>query len=106
MFEALLYVVEWIASGIYNFVVELWSWFTIVVTSFIISMTIFFGNLAWDIASAIITNLGIDTAINSAWASLDSDIAGLLAAIKFPEAVMNLVTALITRWTMKFVPFV
>jgi hypothetical protein len=106
MLEALMFLADWVANGIYNFFVELWAWFVIVATSFIITVTMFFGNLAWDISSVIISNLGLDAAINSAWASLDSDIAGILAAIRIPEAVMNIITALITKWTMRFVPFV
>lgn len=61
---------------------------------------------AWGVASAVIAQLGISTAIDSAWNAIDSTTMSYLTFFKVPDAINVLVSARVTRMVLSFMKVV
>lgn len=59
---------------------------------------------AWNIANTLIANLGITSALNAAWSSFDSVTLSNLMFFKVPDAVNMILSALGTRFVLRFLP--
>lgn len=101
--ESFFVLMEFIGTGIYDFVVEVFAyaveWLAITKIQFLIFITQF----SWDIASNIIANLGLSAAINSSWSTLDSDLLGYLTFFRIPEAINILIQAYIAKFVMRMI---
>lgn len=60
---------------------------------------------SWGVAQQIITNLGISSYLNTAWASLNSQMLNMLTFIRVPDAVNMILSASVTKFVFKFLRF-
>lgn len=60
--------------------------------------------IAYEIASALITAVGISDAINSAWTNVPVTARAVLTYLKIPEAINMIISAVITRFVLGFMP--
>lgn len=95
---------DWITTGIYDFMVwvftaffEWWLLKLIVFKTWAIAF-------AWDVAKQVLVDLGFSDRLNAAWGGLSSGVGGFLAALSFPQALTILVTALVTRLALRLIP--
>lgn len=54
----------------------------------------------WGVAEAVIDQLNISGSLNSAWASIDSELMGYLTFFRIPEALNIILQARITRFIL------
>ena len=104
MFEFLVSLANWFSTGIYDFFVEWMAYFisSMVLLWFKLQLTGL--DFAWGLAQTVIQNLGISSAIASAWNSLPVDIVSTARFFKVPEAFNILISAGVTRLVMSFIP--
>ncbi len=60
--------------------------------------------IAYEIASALISTLGISDAINSAWSNIPVTARAVLAYLKIPESINMIISAVLTRFIMGLMP--
>lgn len=100
MLDAIFYIADWVSSGIYDFVVELFAWGLIKMEKAYWFMKLETLKFAWDIAKEILDDLNITAAINQAWGRLDSETLAWFSFFKIPEALNTLITAVVTRFVL------
>jgi hypothetical protein len=112
MFSILDAILEWLRSigeffseGIYQLIVDGFSYLIEILTLWSIQFTVWSSGFAWDIAKNIITDLGISDKLNQAWGIIPVDTVNILAFFGIPELISMLVTAIITSYVLKFIPF-
>lgn len=96
---------DWLFYGIYDFFVEAFAYLVEVLTIWMVKSAIVTTQFAWDVAEQIILDIGVTQALNSAWSTIPGDTASVLAFFAIPDVVNILLSALVTRWVLKFVPF-
>jgi len=99
------FFVKWFNETIYQFFVSAFAYLVEQMTLASIKFTIWSSQFAWDIAKTIINDLGVTDALNTAWSSLDGDIISILSFFQIPDVVNILLTAFVTSYTLKFIPF-
>ncbi len=86
--------------GLYDFadslLVQLGSWY--VIWSF--QMQLIAINFAWDVAKAVIENIGLSDLINQAWGNIDSSIMGYLVQFRIVDGLNVLLNAYVTRYVL------
>lgn len=60
--------------------------------------------IAYQISSSLITSIGISDAINAAWTNVPSSARAVLAYLKIPEAINMIISSVITRFVLSFMP--
>lgn len=60
--------------------------------------------IAYEIASALISAVGISDAINAAWTNVPVTARAVLTYLKIPEAINMIISAVITRFVLSFMP--
>ena len=60
---------------------------------------------AWDIAHAILEDVGVFSALSSAWSGLSADALAVLSFFGIPQALNILLNAALTRWVLRMVPW-
>ena len=60
--------------------------------------------IAYEIASALISAVGISDAINNAWSSVPTDARAVLTYLKIPEGINMIISAYITRFILGLMP--
>lgn len=60
--------------------------------------------IAYEIASALIAGVGISDAINAAWTNVPVTARAVLTYLKIPEAINMIISAVITRFVLSFMP--
>jgi len=98
-------IYEFITSGIYDFFVDSFALLVEYLTVSSIKFTIWSMSFAWDVSKSIIEDLGISDTLNNAWSTLPGDTVSILSFFGVPDMVNMLVTAIITSYTLKFIPF-
>ena len=104
MESAIGFIAEWLNSGTYGFVtdavayaIEAAVWAYLKFINWVIPF-------AWGIAKKIIEDLQISAVINAALSNFSLETIGLINFLKFPEAIMSLATAGMTKLVFKFIP--
>jgi len=99
------FFVKWFNETIYEFFVNAFAYLVEQMTLASIKFTIWSSQFAWDIAKNIIDDLGVTDALNSAWSTIPGDTVSILAFFQIPDVINILLTALVTSYTLKFIPF-
>ncbi|ROR99919.1 uncharacterized protein DUF2523 [Sinobacterium caligoides] len=55
---------------------------------------------AYEVAVAVLDNIGLSAMINSAWGGIDSKIMGIITAFRIPDAINVLLNAYVTRFIL------
>ncbi|HZX32365.1 MAG TPA: DUF2523 family protein [Rhodocyclaceae bacterium] len=104
MFEYLQQISDWLQNGIYG-------WFSEAVGYLIASLiTLWFKlqlqvlTFAWGVAKSILSNLGVNTLLQNAWNVLPGEVLAEMKFFKIPESINLLLTGVVTRMVLKFVP--
>ena len=97
-------IYDWLNSGSYTWYTEATAYAIQTATIAYLKFLAWVIPFAWGIAKAIIQDLGISQALQSAWGSLDSTVVQAATFFKIPEAVNNIITALVTRIAFRFIP--
>lgn len=95
-----------VTDGIYDF----WVWaasqlielFTLAALNFALWALPF----AWEVAKQIIVDLNLSAMIQAAWGQLDSSVLGYATALRISESVNLLISAFVTRFVLRFIPFI
>lgn len=97
---------QFVTSGIYDLFT--WSFAQIVESLTIAALDFILWALpfAWDVAQNIILDMQLDAILQSAWSNLDSQILGLASLLRIPDVVSLLMSASITKFVLRFIPFV
>jgi hypothetical protein len=61
-------------------------------------------DLAWTLASGILSSAGISQHIQSAWSLIPSQAASFLSYLRVPEAINLIMTSYLTRFIMGLLP--
>jgi len=99
------FFVTWFQETIYEFFVSAFAYLVESMTLASIKFTIWSSQFAWDIAKQLINDLGVTDALNSAWSTIPGDTVSVLAFFQIPDVVNILLTAFVTSYTLKFIPF-
>ena len=98
MLDSLNAIVDFIFSGIYDFFVDLTSYWIQVSVKWSLYLTLAALQFSWDVAQDILADLNINAALETAWSSLDSETYQTVLFFQIPQSVGNLVTAFVTRF--------
>lgn len=65
---------------------------------------LFMLEISYEIASALISSIGISEAINQAWANVPVTARAVLTYLKIPEAINMIISAFVTRFVLGLLP--
>lgn len=65
---------------------------------------LFFLEISYEIASALIDSIGLSDAINSAWSNIPSAPRAVMTYLKIPEAINMIMSAYVTRFLLGLLP--
>lgn len=97
---------DWIYSGIYDFVKEVFVLATKVAIYSYYQALLFALQVAYQTFHELVSEIGISDKVQQYYNMLDADVRSVLAFFGIPDALMIIFSAIGTRWTLKFVPFV
>jgi uncharacterized protein DUF2523 len=98
-------ILDFLNEDIYPLFVDAFAYLVEQLTLMSIKSTIWSIGFGWDVSKSIIDDLGVSDQLNNAWSSLDSGTINVLTFFSIPEAIGMLVTAAVTAYTLKFIPF-
>lgn len=104
MLEYLRFLVEWFNNGIYDFFTELTAWVVIKLTVAAINFQLIMMRFAWDVAQAVMGQIGLSQLIESAWSTLDAQSSAIANFFRVPEAVNVMLNAAVTKFVLRFLP--
>lgn len=97
---------DWFYVGIYEFVKDAFVLATKMIIYGYIQGMIFVLEVAYEVFAQIMDEIGVSQKIEQMYGSLDGDVRSMLGFFGIPDALNIIVSAIGTRWTMKFIPFV
>jgi hypothetical protein len=97
---------DWIYSGIYDFVKEVFVLATKVAIYSYYQALLFALQVAYQTFQELVSEIGISDKVQQYYNMLDADVRSVLSFFGIPDALMIIFSAIGTRWTLKFVPFV
>lgn len=97
---------DFVTKGIYDLLVWLVKGFIEYFTLESLSFLVWAVRFAWDIAKGILQDLGYFAALSSAMAGIDPEILGLISVLRIPDALTIIVSAAVTKYVLRFIPFV
>ena len=104
MLDALNGIYDWLTNGIFSFFSSAFSslmeW--LVVTA--IHQMTWAIQFAWGIAQNVIQDLHISEQLNNSWSFLPASYKNSLTFFRIPEVLLNLISAYITKFVLKFIP--
>lgn len=98
-------VYDFIANGIYDFMIWVFAGLVQTLTLFSIKFQIMAARIGWDTAVSIINSSGIVGYLESAWLSIPVQISSLLSLLQVPQFISIVFTAFVTKYVMRFMPF-
>jgi hypothetical protein len=99
------FIYDFFAEGIYDFAVWAFAKFIEYSTKAFLEFAIWSLPFAWNTAKQIIIDLDLSSMINSAWSQLGSNTQGLATMLRIPECVNVLLSGAVTKYVLRFVPF-
>ena len=101
---AINFIADWLNSASYPFFTDMMAKGIELATLAYLKFLIWVIPFAWGIAKTIIQDLGVNDALTAAWSQLDSKSLQMLAFFQVPTAVNHIVTALVTKVALRFIP--
>lgn len=105
LMEPIKRLIEWLYSGIYDFIVETFALFVEYATIIMLKFTLWATSFAWDVSSTILENIGASDALASAWNLLPSDTVSTLYFFNVPQGIYFLITTAVSKYVLRFIPF-
>ncbi len=98
-------IFSFFTQGIYDFGV--WAFAKIVeqITIGYFEFMLWALPFAFNTAKQIMLDLNLSAVINSAWASLDSQVLALANIMRIPDAFNVMISAYFTKYVLRFIPF-
>jgi hypothetical protein len=97
---------DWLWDGLYDFAVWAFAGLVEYLTLASIEFAIWAVGFAWDVAKQILQDLNFSAYLASAWGALPGNVAGLLTICRVPEVLTILASAVVTKYVLRFIPFV
>ncbi len=97
---------DWLASGIYDFVVAAFVLLTKVALKLYYEMTVLAADVAYELLNEFIESLNLSEYIAQKYNSLDSKAVQFFAFFRIPEGLNLLFNAMGTRLIMRYIPFI
>ncbi len=97
---------DWISNGIYDFAKSAFVLLTKMAIISYYKMMLFLADVSFTAFQEILKSLKISQFVNSHYSGLSSGVKSLLSFFGIPEALNIIFSALGTRLTMRFVPFI
>ena len=98
------YLGWWLTSGIYDVLVQAFSELVQWLTAAWFRGWLWGAQFAWATAQDILVDLNISQTIQQAFASLDAQTQAILGVLRVPEIINAFLSAIGTRWVMRFIP--
>ncbi len=98
-------ILDFINTGIYKLLTEFVAYLISKISIFVLTSTLKMMVFSWDVAKQIMVDLQISSILASIYSHFNSKILELLFWLKVPDFINNVLTAYITRFVMRFVPF-
>lgn len=97
---------HFISDKIYD--VFVWFFAGLVETATLASLkfALFASDFAWDVAKQILVDADLAGFLTTAWGYLPNDVRYILTACQIPTCVSIIVTAFVSKFVMRFIPFV
>lgn len=103
MIEGIQYLLDWFATGIYDFVTEAvayWVQASVKASLYLTYQTMLF---SWDVAKVILQDLRITDYFAEAFNHFDSQTLDIVLFFRIPEFFSNVTTAYIARFAFGFI---
>lgn len=104
--DQILEGIQWITNFFGDGDVSIWQQIQAQVVIWWMKIKIAAVQHAWGVAQAVIQQLGISSAVQSAWSSIDSTLMSYMTFFKIPDAINVLISARVTRLVMSFLKIV
>lgn len=98
-------LLKFFEDDIYQFFVDAFAYLVEQLTLGSIKFMIWSMQFGWDVAEQIILDLGLNDKLNQAWGLMDNDTISILSFFGIPEVVSILLSAIVTSYVLKFIPF-
>jgi len=96
---------SYLTDNIYDFVVWIFRGFVEYSTLESLKFALVAVNFSWDVAKAILQDLQFAALLTNAFTALPGEVQGLLNICRVPDAISLLVTAMVTKYVLRFIPF-
>ena len=96
---------DWLYSGIYDFVASAFVLLTKMLIHAWLSAKLFLLKISYTAFSEIVSEIGITDKVSEYYGYISPETRAILSALRIPEALLIICSAIGTRWTMNFVPF-
>lgn len=105
MLDFFTQVLNFIGSGIYDLLVQFVAYIISKLSEIMLYLTLKSMVFSWDIARQILVDLQVSNMISSMYSHFDTQVLNVLLWLKIPDFINNLITAYVTRFVMRFIPF-
>lgn len=97
---------DWVYVGIYDFVKSAFVLLTKYGIQAYFASMLFAADVGFEVFSELMQDIGVSQYVQSSYASLDVKLRSALSFFGIPEAVNMIVSAIGTRFAMRFIPFI
>lgn len=97
---------DWLYVGIYDFVKSAFVLLTKMAINAYFTAIIFSAEVGYEVFSSYMSDIGISQVVQSNYSSLDSKLRSALSFFGIPEAFNIIISAIGTRFAMRFIPFI
>jgi hypothetical protein len=105
LLDAVLNIADWVNGGITQWFQGAIGWVFTKLLIWWIETKIWSMQFAWGVAQAVLTSTNISQTIRDAWGLLPGSVLSALTLFRVPEAVNILLSAVIARFTLNWMPF-
>lgn len=104
--EFLQSIWDWLYVGIYDFVKSAFVLLTKMAINAYFTVAIFSADVGYEVFSSLMNDIGVSDAVQSSYNSLDGKLRAALSFFGIPDALNIIVSAIGTRFAMRFIPFI
>jgi hypothetical protein len=105
MVDYLQSLYEFITSGIYDFFVAASAWILAKFLLLWLDVKIWAFKFCFSVSQEFLKQIDMSSLIHQAFSGLPGDIVSMLQFFRVPEAINILISAVVTRYALRFVPF-
>lgn len=102
IFDQIGLLLDWLFTGIYDFVVDTASYLIQLSIKLSLVSTLALVEFSWDIAKDMMDDLGISELIDSMYSNFSSQIMDVLLFFKIPEFINSIMSAYMTKFVFSF----
>lgn len=95
---------DFMDSGIYEFIKSLLVVVTKAAIWTAIQVKIISIDIAYTVVQEVLQDSGVTALVKSSWASIPGDMQSTLAFFKIPQGLTLILSAIPTKWAMRFIP--